>query len=283
MKGYYPNANQTAEGQVYPYPNSPPQAIPQPGQPVYYGPPQVPIAIPPGIPMQMPLVAGMPYPESPMEALQRLNEAWICQKLQWNSIVVCREHRFYVYGAFERKNGQLKPNPNDKLFRFQEHSTCDCRTCCKTNMREFTMTVEFKRLVYNTSTGKLESKWQPFLHIDRKFQCTCCSLNRPFMEVSLVNGALLEKIGQIDNPFKCCEGIFLLSQRSQLGAKFKVMGDLCQCGMCCHCPCEACKEVKFFICDPMKSDEHVGSIVKVLYQQLFYIDMGWMWKRTLAP
>lgn len=73
---------------------------------------------------------GMPYPETPMMALDRVKGVWVSQKAQYlESLGCCEfENKYRIYGTKSGSKG-AKKDKNDKLFKARERSTCYQRYC----------------------------------------------------------------------------------------------------------------------------------------------------------
>lgn len=100
-----------------------------------------------------------------------------------------------------------------------------------------------------------------FLRMQRDYKCTCFCLERPVMKVYSIEMGKEKYIGKIVNPFSCCEIILQLYNENN-NLDFIVKGDICQMGVMCRgCPCDACQNAQFSICD--KS----GNVLKPLLKK----------------
>jgi len=124
-----------------------------------------------------------------------------------------------------------------------EESSCLERICCSVN-RSLTLNVHQG----GSKEGPVVMKMAKPFHLQG---CICCC--RPSFE--LFDGAGKEKIGKIEDPWRCC----VMDQKifDKTGQQvFTTSGSICQFGMCCPC----CAGVSF---DVKKDGNKVAGIEKM--------------------
>lgn len=125
------------------------------------------------------------------------------------------ENRYQVFAADSA--GERKVGP--VIFSCKEHSSWCSRNCLAGNCRPFDMTINHSNL-YDPHQEK------PFLLLHRECRCTCLCLNRPSVDVQLVENGANENIGSVRAPFSCCDLLLEIWDKND-NHKYSVKGSCC--------------------------------------------------------
>lgn len=155
------------------------------------------------------------------------------------------QNRFHVF--------LQTPYGTKYAFKCNERSETCARCCCSASARPLKIimrhVLSFEE--YDTDLSKI------FINIDKPFQCACCCLCRPFMEVSLTDNG--QKLGHIREPCTCCDiETEVYDPRGQL--RYQIHGDCCQIGLCCGSCVKKLSNIHFEI---IQNGSIVGSIKKL--------------------
>ena len=263
------------QNQLDPYPQQPipPGSYPVSSIPQVIGPYQeVPIVQPnfqspigsyQGFPYEsQPMNIPNLYPESGLKALENIDKIWISQKPQYMENCTCEfENRYSVYKT-ETKGKKVKKDKYEKLFKAKEYSTCCQRCCMAGSTREFNMDVNFRKIYFDSYKNTYCHEWTPFLRLERKYTCTCCCYNRPYISITEIEGNNERILGYIFDDFACCDLVFKLKNLPYHEPFYTIKTSRCQCGFLCPCTCKCCNTFTFDIIDE-NFKESTGSIKKV--------------------
>ena len=138
-------------------------------------------------------------------------------------------------------------------FRCNERSDTCARCCCSASARP--LKIEMRHVIsfqqYDSDLAKI------FINIDKPFQCACCCLCRPFMDIRLVDNG--QRLGHIKEPCTCCDiETEVYDANGQL--RYDIHGDCCQMGLCCGGCVEKLSNIYF---DIRQNGSIVGSIKKL--------------------
>ncbi len=138
-------------------------------------------------------------------------------------------------------------------FKCNERSDTCARCCCSSNSRP--LKIEMRHIVsfqeYNSNLAKI------FINIDKPFQCACCCLCRPYMDIRLVDNG--QRLGHIREPCTCCDIETEVYDASN-HLRYEIHGDCCQVGLCCGSCVEKLSKIYFEI---RQNGSIVGSIKKL--------------------
>ena len=244
--GYYPPPAQPMA--VGGYPTAPGGYGASPyTQPGYVNQPIPPVAVP------VVNFAGITYAyvEDPMVELAVSTGVLIRQQPQFfEQITGCETpNRYFVFSQSPQTGFKL-------LFKCKEMSECCQRNCCPANQREFIMDMK-----HIANAGMMNDNFQnSFVHIHKPFKCTCFCLERPVMNATFGMGG--QMVGQVKQPFSCCDPIFTIYDGSGT-LRYFIHADCCQCGLvCANNICGKASEVIFNIFKDGSMTQPVGSIIK---------------------
>lgn len=98
-------------------------------------------------------------------------------------------------------------------------------------------------------------------------------INRPEVEVNIVEGGQNLYAGKVVNPFYFCNlGVHIFDRAGNL--KYMVEGSCCQCGVLCSpWPCESCQTVHFEVKSPD------GTVLSTLTKVIYYKKLFYLWMR----
>jgi hypothetical protein len=120
--------------------------------------------------------------------------------------------------------------------------------------------------ITHDSGGILPFDGLPFLFLQRPFACTCCFLNRPFIEINFSENGINVYLGKVVNDFSCCEMFFSLYDKTNT-CVYQIKGTIWQIGVYnrqqnnCAC-CKSCQQAFLFIHDLRQGGKKVGIIEK---------------------
>eukprot|EP01016_Furgasonia_blochmanni_P007714 TRINITY_DN13092_c0_g1_i1.p1 TRINITY_DN13092_c0_g1~~TRINITY_DN13092_c0_g1_i1.p1 ORF type:complete len:581 (+),score=45.64 TRINITY_DN13092_c0_g1_i1:195-1937(+) len=169
------------------------------------------------------------------DKLAGLRGVFVKQKMELLEVVVgCEmENQYNVY-ALSQTGDQI----GHKLFKCKEKSSFLARQCLSGDCRPFEMTV------YHASSADTSNEGTEFLKLVRPCACTCLCLNRPFMDVYLVEHGENVHLGKITSPCTCMNlQLDIYGDKEQI--LYKIEGSCCQLGLWCNWPCEACQLIHF--------------------------------------
>ena len=148
------------------------------------------------------------------------------------------------YGIFH-SDCDGKGSWGDMKMLAQEHSGWCERNCLAGSCRPFDITVKFQSCTPNDPNHN-----KPFLGLSRKCAYTFFCLNRPEMNVHLIENGTNTYLGKIVHPFTCTElKLDIYDAKGKL--KYCMTGECSQCAkVCCNCPCEPCATIKLSLTAP---------------------------------
>jgi hypothetical protein len=205
------------------------------------------------IPMQQPMMMG----QQPMMMGQQYNlpqavpikkgyeklmvpGVYVKQKLEMMEIFTgCEtENKYHVYACDVdgQKAGQY-------IFKCSEKSECLQRNLLSGDCRKFEMQVKHE------SDGKFSNDGSPFIFIKRPFKCTIACLQRPYVEVEMLEEGAKKFVGKIVHDFSCCCDVVMSLYDNQDRVRYRIKGSLCQIGFYAarSCFCRNCQQAFFFI------------------------------------
>lgn len=94
------------------------------------------------------------------------------------------------------------------------------------------------------------------IRLEKECQCTCYCANRPMMKVFLTERGQKLYLGQIVDPWDCCNYAFDIED-AQGNKRFHVEAGCCQLGFHCKCPCEPCERIEFDLYSGDKQEKHI--------------------------
>jgi hypothetical protein len=232
-------------GGSVPYPQQDPMQVPQ-----YAPAPQY--AQAPQDPQQQ--MSRVKPAKSAKQVMEKVENVFIKQKPQFAELLGCEFEN--IYKVYSKKPGKEKGDK--KLFKCKEKSGCCDRNCLPAACRPFHMTIEAK---CRDTNGKKEKK--DFLKLVRDCHCTCCCLNRPFVEVHYVEDGNNQYLGRINDPCACCEyNLSVVEEGTDAGETYRISGSCCQCGLICPSARMCGKNVSFGIFEGGGNAE-VGKVERV--------------------
>jgi len=156
----------------------------------------------------------------------------------------------YVSGCETENRFHIYPISNDgdpkgrQIFKAREKSSWCARNCMHPHCRPFNM------MISNQDPLSEEIDGSQFLKLERDCALTICCFNRPLMTVQNVEKGAAEYLGQVRNPWLCCElgGDVYNNQDNKI---YEIRGTSCQSGVLCNtCPCDSCQQVHFDVKGP---------------------------------
>mmetsp|Transcript_35974 Transcript_35974/g.32358 ORF Transcript_35974/g.32358 Transcript_35974/m.32358 type:complete len:211 (+) Transcript_35974:164-796(+) len=185
--------------------------------------------------MQGPPQAYYPNPQdwNAMNQLAHLQGLFVKQKPQYLENIWDRNNVYYIY----RQNAQTGDKLGPKMFKAKENSSCCSRQCLHPSCRPFKVNVEHEDGPFVGS---------PAFRYERDCRFTFCCCNRPEMDVFYTENGANDKIGKVTEPWYCCDrGIRVFDKKGE--HIYEIIGNCCQLGFCCQCPCDACQTIDFEI------------------------------------
>ncbi|CAD7956760.1 unnamed protein product [Amoebophrya sp. A25] len=252
-----PDASQVVmvpPGTMMPGPSQQPEMMPsqQPGMaPMVM--PQVPV------PQMIAPAVPRPYaiPGNGYQLLSSLQRIVIKEKVRLSQLLLGWD-RPNVYRIVDANPFSSAPHLADgpTLMFARERSDCCSRQCCPSGVRGW----EMELTLANSGGGRYDDAAgeTPYLYFKKPLACACCCLCRP--ELEMFDMETRQLAGVITNPFSCC-GMRYIIHDNMRNPVLEVRGSVCQCGMCCRCPCDPCKTVTFDIVD-FNTKEKVGAIMR---------------------
>ena len=209
----------------------------------------------------MPVFPGLQYYEfsqNPLQELALSEKARIRQEPELLEMLSgCEtENRYHVF--------IILPNGMEKyLFKCKEESTFCQRNCCPSELREFNMKIKSipSQMEYNDNFQTY------FATLVKPFKCTCCCLARP-----IITGVFHDnnqQFGHILEECTCCDPKFVVS--NNLGIRYFITIEYCQCGFCCRNGCSKFHEVEAQIRIGDGNGEVVGKIIKKVAQDILEV------------
>lgn len=199
------------------------------------------------IPMQQPMMmVGQQYNLPQATPIKKGYEKlmvpglYVKQKLEMMEIFTgCEtENKYHVYACDVdgQKAGQY-------IFKCTEKSECLQRNMLSGDCRKFEMQVKHE------SDGKFSNDGSPFIFIKRPFKCTIACLQRPYVEVEMLEDGGKKFVGKIVHDFSCCCDVLMSLHDSQDRVRYRIKGSLCQIGFYAarSCFCRNCQQAFFFI------------------------------------
>lgn len=181
--------------------------------------------------------AGMMGDPTSLKAIMEgLNGVYIKQKFELIEMVnqgYEAPNKYYVYAL--DSDGSKK---GKKILKCKEKTGYCQRNCVSQECRGIQMKV------VNLKSEDEDT----VLKMNKECQCTIQCINRPKMEVKLVENDQDQYLGKVTDPWDCCNHCFKIYNKDD-EVRYNVKASCLQLGLCCNCPCNACEKVLFQIKD----------------------------------
>ncbi|EGR28278.1 scramblase family protein, putative [Ichthyophthirius multifiliis] len=184
--------------------------------------------------------------QSGLQILNGLQGIFVKQKFEALEVLLgCDFPNVYKVFAIDSNGVKIGQFP---LFKCKEISNCCVRNFLPGDCRPFQMQVSNNL----GQVGQVGFEKSMFMILERPFKCTCCCLNRPILDVNIVENGSSQNgvIGRIFSPCLVCSlGVDI--QDAQGNLKYQIEGNICQAGICCKAlPCDSCQTVNLELKGP---------------------------------